>query len=220
MFENNPWNLPEGNFTYLIDLLKREQVNLSSVPVSQDSAIVELEQSQLYENDRVVSLNKTREDWKGEKPIIPRIMSLDLYTHGAIIMRSHNTTRRITFSTPNHDRLKDGSLVRNPVFEFIENLSDEASDVYCLACFVYMACCFWKDFIDNDIGVDTWSKNRVTKMKNVCLVEKYGKYYSSVFHYNSDICQSLIDVFGQEETEDLIKEFIPNVLSVVQKRND
>lgn len=210
MFENNPWNLPEANFTYLIDLLKRKQVNLSEVPAPQDSAIVELEESQSFENDHVASINKTIEAWKGEKPIVPRVMSLDLYTHGAVIMRTNNVTRRITFSTPNHDRLKDGSLVRNPIFAFIGNLSDESSDIYHLACFVYMSCCFWKDFIYND--VDTWSKNRANKMRDD------EEYCRRVFHYNSDICQSLIDIFGQEETEDLISEFVPQCSSCGTKK--
>lgn len=210
MFENNPWNIPEENFTYLIALLKRKQVNLSEVPISQGLAIIDLEESQSFENNHVASLNKTREDWKGEKPIVSRIMSLDLYTHGAVIMRTNNVTRKITFSTPNHNRLNDGSLVRNPIFEFIENLSDKSSDIYHLACFVYMACCFWKDFTDTD--VNTWSKNRTTKMRDD------EKYYRSVFHYNSDICQSLIDIFGQEETEDLIREFIPKCSSCDTKK--
>lgn len=201
MFEKNPWNLPEENFIYLIALLKRKQVKLLIWQVSQDSAVIDLEDAQYNEDYEVASLNETREDWKGEELIVAQDMSLDAYSHNTIIMSTNNLTRRITFSVPNDTRLKDGSLVKNPIFEFTRKINDESIAIYSLACFVYMVCCFWQYFVDNDI--DAWSKMFSIKKKD------NERYFKNSFDYQSDVCQSLVDVFGQAETEDLITEFTP-----------
>lgn len=123
------------------------------------------------------------------------------YIHKTIILRAKNKIRKIIHPTMIRVYSADNILIDNPELIFEEQLNEGCLCFYKLACLVYLACCFWPDFCNEDI--DVWSERRFNK---------YGKdkeFYRDIFNYNADICQSLIDIFGQKETEDLIEEFIP-----------
>lgn len=201
MFENNSWNIAEENFDYLIGLLKRRQIDVSISSTSSDLSGMNLSDCQFYEDHCVSAINKTREAWRGEEPIIPRVMNLDMFTHQVMLMRIGDTVRRICFSKQKKKRIEDGSWVKN-IDEFTENLSNASKTIYQLACQISTACGFWEYFVANDFCA--WSN-----VYSKCTTDKEKEYSKNIFDYRSNTCQSLVDIFDQDGMEDLVDCFTP-----------